>query len=289
MTIQNRYEFVYFFDVTNGNPNGDPDAGNMPRLDPESSKGLVTDVSLKRKIRNYIQLSEENSPGYDIYVQEKSVLNQQNQKAYDALEIKPEPKKLPKDQAKAKEVTDWMCANFFDVRAFGAVMTTEVNSGQVRGPLQLAFAKSIDPIIPLEISITRMAVTNEKDLEKERTMGRKQIVPYGLYRVHGFVSAKLAEKTGFSEGDLKKVWKALEMMFEHDHSAARGEMVGRSLIVFKHENALGNAPAHKLFERVTVERVNGEEGTPASAFSDYNINFNADGLEALGVEAKQYF
>ena len=191
MTIQNRYEFVYFFDVTNGNPNGDPDAGNMPRLDPESSKGLVTDVSLKRKIRNYIQLSEYSSPGYDIYVQEKSVLNQQNQKAYDALEIKPESKKLPKDQSKAKEVTDWMCANFFDVRAFGAVMTTEINSGQVRGPLQLAFAKSIDPIIPLEISITRMAVTNEKDLEKERTMGRKHIVPYGLYRVHGFVSSKL--------------------------------------------------------------------------------------------------
>lgn len=289
MTIQNRYEFVYFFDVTNGNPNGDPDAGNMPRLDPESSKGLVTDVSLKRKIRNYIQLSEENSSGYDIYVQEKSVLNLQNKKAYDALDIQHEKKKLPKDQAKAKEVTDWMCANFFDVRAFGAVMTTEVNSGQVRGPLQLAFAKSIDPIIPLEISITRMAVTNEKDLEKERTMGRKHIVPYGLYRVHGFVSAKLAEKTGFSDGDLKKVWKALEMMFEHDHSAARGEMVGRSLIVFKHENALGNAPAHKLFERVTVERVNGEEGTPALAFSDYKICFNADGLKSLGVEAKQYF
>lgn len=289
MTIKNRYEFVYFFDVTNGNPNGDPDAGNMPRLDPESSKGLVTDVSLKRKIRNYIQLTEENSSGYDIYVQEKSVLNQQNQKAYDALEIKPESKKLPKDQAKAKEVTDWMCANFFDIRAFGAVMTTEVNSGQVRGPLQLAFAKSIDPIIPLEISITRMAVTNEKDLEKERTMGRKHIVPYGLYRVHGFVSAKLAEKTGFSEGDLEKVWKALEMMFEHDHSAARGEMVGRCLIVFKHENPLGNTPAHKLFERVTVERINGEEGTPAAAFSDYKINFNEEGLDALGVEAKQYF
>ena len=194
MTIQNRYEFVYFFDVTNGNPNGDPDAGNMPRLDPESSKGLVTDVSLKRKIRNYIQLSEENSPGYDIYVQEKSVLNLQNKKAYDALGIQPEKKKLPKDQAKAKEVTDWMCANFFDIRAVGAVMTTEVNSGQVRGPLQLAFAKSIDPIIPLEVSITRMAVTKEEDLEKERTMGRKHIVPYGLYRVHGFVSAKLAEK-----------------------------------------------------------------------------------------------
>lgn len=289
MTIQNRYEFVYFFDVTNGNPNGDPDAGNMPRLDPESSKGLVTDVSLKRKIRNYIHLSEENSPGYDIYVQEKSVLNQQHQKAYDALEIKSESKKLPKDQAKAKEVTDWMCANFFDVRTFGAVMTTEVNSGQVRGPLQLAFAKSIDPIIPLEISITRMAVTNEKDLEKERTMGRKHIVPYGLYRVHGFVSAKLAEKTGFTEVDLKKVWKALEMMFEHDHSAARGEMVGRKLIVFKHDNALGNAPAHKLFERVTVERLKGEEGTPAAEFADYNIHFNEEGLEALGVEAQVIF
>lgn len=289
MTIQNRYEFVYFFDVTNGNPNGDPDAGNMPRLDPESSKGLVTDVSLKRKIRNYIQLSEEQTPGYDIYVQEKGVLNRQNQKAYDALEIKSESKKLPKEQEKAKAVTDWMCANFFDVRAFGAVMTTEVNSGQVRGPLQLAFAKSIDPIIPLEISITRMAVTNEKDLEKERTMGRKHIVPYGLYRVHGFVSAKLAEKTGFSSSDLEKVWKSLEMMFEHDHSAARGEMSARKLIVFKHDNALGSAPAHKLFERVTVERVNGEEGTPASEFKDYAIQLNKEGLKEMGVEAKEIF
>lgn len=289
MTIQNRYEFVYFFDVTNGNPNGDPDAGNMPRLDPESSRGLVTDVSLKRKIRNFIQLSEENTPGYDIYVQEKSVLNLQNKKAYDALEITPEAKKLPKDQQKAKEVTDWMCANFFDVRAFGAVMTTEVNSGQVRGPMQLAFAKSIDPIIPLEISITRMAVTNEKDLEKERTMGRKHIVPYGLYRVHGFISAKLAEKTGFSNSDLEKVWKSLEMMFEHDHSAARGEMSARKLIVFKHDNALGSAPAHKLFERVTVERVKGEVGTPASEFADYAIHFDKDGLASMGVEALEVF
>lgn len=288
MTIQNRYEFVYFFDVTNGNPNGDPDAGNMPRLDPESSKGLVTDVCLKRKIRNYIQITEEKSPGYDIYVQEKSVLNQQNQKAYDALEITSESKKLPKDQIKAKEVTDWMCANFFDVRTFGAVMTTEVNSGQVRGPLQLAFAKSIDPIIPLEISITRMAVTNEKDLEKERTMGRKHIVPYGLYRVHGFVSAKLAEKTGFSEVDLEKVWKALEMMFEHDHSAARGEMVARKLVVFKHKDALGNMPSHKLFERVTVERVSGEAGTPASGFDDYEIKLDKEGLEDKGVSTFEF-
>lgn len=289
MTIQNRYEFVYFFDVINGNPNGDPDAGNMPRLDPESSKGLVTDVSLKRKIRNYIQLSEENTAGYDIYVQEKSVLNRQNQKAYDAIGVKSESKKLPKEQEKAKQITDWMCANFFDVRTFGAVMTTEVNAGQVRGPLQLAFATSIDPIIPLEISITRMAVTHEKDLEKERTMGRKHIVPYGLYRVHGFVSAKLAEKTGFSDADLDKVWKSLEMMFEHDHSAARGEMSARKLIVFKHDNALGNTPAHKLFERVTVERVNGETGSPAGAFSDYQIHINGDDLDVLGVELKEIF
>ena len=289
MTIQNRYEFVYLFDVTNGNPNGDPDAGNMPRLDPESSKGLVTDVCLKRKIRNYIQLTEANTPGYDIYVQEKSVLNQQNQKAYDALGIEPEKKKLPKDQAKAKAVTDWMCKNFFDVRTFGAVMTTEVNSGQVRGPLQFAFAKSIDPIIPLEISITRMAVTNEKDLEKERTIGRKHIVPYALYRVHGFVSAKLAEKTGFSDDDLAKVWQALTMMFEHDHSAARGEMAARKLIVFKHNNALGNAPAHQLFKCVEIKRVEGEKGTPASAFEDYDIQVKQEGLDALGVEVREVF
>jgi CRISPR-associated protein Csd2 len=177
MSIQNRYEFVYLFDVTNGNPNGDPDAGNMPRLDPESSKGLVTDVCLKRKVRNFIEMTEADTQGYDIYVKEKSVLNNQNNKAYEAIGIKPESKKLPKDEVKAREITRWMCNNFFDVRTFGAVMTTEVNSGQVRGPVQLAFAKSIDPIIPLEVSITRMAVTNEKDLEKERTMGRNHIVP----------------------------------------------------------------------------------------------------------------
>ena len=289
MSLQNRYEFVYFFDVINGNPNGDPDAGNMPRLDPESSKGLVTDVSIKRKIRNYIQLTENNTPGYDIYVQEKGVLNQQNKKAYEALGIKPEKKKLPNDPQKAMEVTQWMCQNFFDVRAFGAVMTTEVNSGQVRGPMQLAFAKSVDPIIPLEVSITRMAVTNEKDLEKERTIGRKHIVPYGLYRMHGFISAKLAEKTGFSETDLEKIWQALEMMFEHDHSAARGEMSARKLIVFKHENALGNLPAHKLFDRVKVERIQGEAGTPASGFDDYQIVLDTEGLEASGVEVKTLF
>ena len=284
MSIKNRYEFVYFFDVTNGNPNGDPDAGNMPRLDPESSKGLVTDVCLKRKIRTFIEVAYENAPGYEIYVKEKSVLNLQNKRAYEALGVAPEAKKLPKDEAKAREITAWMCNNFFDIRSFGAVMTTEVNSGQVRGPVQLAFAQSLDPIVPLEISITRMAVTNEKDLEKERTMGRKHIVSYALYRVHGFISANLAAKTGFSDEDLQKLWQALQMMFEYDRSAARGEMAARKLIVFKHDSILGSQPAHKLFERVTVDRVNGESGSPAAAFSDYRININREGLQGVTIE-----
>lgn len=281
--IQNRYEFVYLFDVTNGNPNGDPDAGNMPRLDPESSKGLVTDVCLKRKIRNFIEMTESEQAGFDIYVKEKSILNLQNKKAYDALGITPESKKLPKDDAKAREVTAWMCANFFDVRTFGAVMTTEVNSGQVRGPVQFAFGKSIDPIVPLEISITRMAVTSEKESEAQgggnRTMGRKHIVPYGLYRAHGFVSANLAGKTGFSEDDLSKLWQSLMLMFDHDRSAARGEMAARHLVVFKHATALGNAPSHQLFERVTVERVNGESGSPAAQFSDYAVKVDGEVLK----------
>ena len=284
--IQNRYEFVYFFDVTNGNPNGDPDAGNMPRLDPESSKGLVTDVCLKRKIRNFIEVTCENAPGYEIYVKEKSVLNLQNKRAYEAIGIEPntKDKKLPNDEAKARAITAWMCNNFFDIRSFGAVMTTEVNSGQVRGPVQLAFAQSLDPIVPLEVSITRMAVTNEKDLEKERTMGRKYIVPYALYRMHGFISANLAAKTGFSDDDLTKLWQALTLMFEHDRSAARGEMAARKLIVFKHDSALGSQPAHKLFDAVKVERVNGESGTPASGFGDYNISVVSDGLNGVSVE-----
>lgn len=286
MSIQNRYEFVFFFDVTNGNPNGDPDAGNMPRLDPESSKGLVTDVCLKRKIRNFVEMANENQPGYEIYVKEKSVLNLQNKRAYEALGIEPntKEKKLPKDEAKARDITAWMCKNFFDIRTFGAVMTTEVNSGQVRGPVQLAFAQSIDPIVPLEVSITRMAVTNEKDLDKERTMGRKYIVPYALYRVHGFISANLAAKTGFSDEDLQQLWQALKLMFEHDRSAARGEMAARKLIVFKHDSALGNEPAHKLFDAVKVERIHGESGTPAAAFSDYAISVHKDGLSGVSVE-----
>ena len=286
MSIQNRYEFVYFFDVTNGNPNGDPDAGNMPRLDPESSKGLVTDVCLKRKIRNFIEVTCENAPGYEIYVKEKSILNLQNKRAYEAIGIEPntKDKKLPKDEAKARAITAWMCNNFFDIRSFGAVMTTEVNSGQVRGPVQLAFAQSLDPIVHLEVSITRMAVTNEKDLDKDRTMGRKHIVPYALYRMHGFISANLAAKTGFSDDDLAKLWQALTLMFEHDRSAARGEMAARKLIVFKHDSALGSQPAHKLFDAVKVERVNGESGTPASGFGDYKISVVSDGLNGVSVE-----
>lgn len=286
MSIQNRYEFVYFFDVTNGNPNGDPDAGNMPRLDPESSKGLVTDVCLKRKIRNFIEVTCENAPGYEIYVKEKSILNLQNKRAYEAIGIEPntKDKKLPKDEAKARAITAWMCNNFFDIRSFGAVMTTEVNSGQVRGPVQLAFAQSLDPIVPLEVSITRMAVTNEKDLDKERTMGRKHIVPYALYRMHGFISANLAAKTGFSDEDLQKLWQALQMMFEYDRSAARGEMTARKLIIFKHNSILGSQPAHKLFERVTVERVQGESGSPAAVFSDYRINVDREALQGITIE-----
>ncbi|GGY02309.1 type I-C CRISPR-associated protein Cas7/Csd2 [Litchfieldella qijiaojingensis] len=278
--IANRYEFVLLFDVTNGNPNGDPDAGNLPRLDPETNQGLVTDVCLKRKIRNYVALEKEKDAGYAIYMQEKSVLNNQHKKAYDALDIKPEAKKLPKDEAKARELTAWMCQNFYDVRTFGAVMTTEVNSGQVRGPVQMAFASSIDPVVPMEVSITRMAVTNERDLEKERTMGRKHIIPYGLYRAHGYVSAKLAERTSFSEDDLELLWRALVNMFEHDRSAARGEMSARKLIVFKHDHPMGNAPAHQLFDSVKVKRVEGEEDTPARHYSDYRVSIDAEALPA---------
>ncbi|MGY6277154.1 type I-C CRISPR-associated protein Cas7/Csd2 [Methylomonas sp. MgM2] len=269
-TINHRYEFVLLFDVKNGNPNGDPDAGNMPRLDPETNQGLVTDVCLKRKIRNYVELTQSDKQGYAIYMQEKAVLNDQHKKAYETLDIKITPKKLPKDHNEAKALTKFMCDSFFDVRTFGAVMSTEVNAGTVRGPVQLAFARSIDPVFPQEISITRMAVANEKDAEKERTMGRKFIVPYGLYRVHGFISAALAEKTGFTEDDLQLLWKALTEMFEHDHSAARGEMATRKLLIFKHQDKLGNAPAHKLFELVKINR-KGDEDKPPRDFGDYVV------------------
>lgn len=268
--IANRYEFVLLFDVENGNPNGDPDAGNMPRIDPETGHGLVTDVCLKRKIRNHVALCQEGKEGFKIYIQEKSVLNRTNEEAYLAYDLKPEAKKLPKKIEDALKVTGWMCKNFYDIRSFGAVMATEINCGQVRGPVQLAFAKSVEPIMQQEVSITRMAVTNEKDLDKERTMGRKYIVPYGLYVAHGFVSAPLAEKTGFSEDDLDMLWDALANMFEHDRSAARGLMSSRKLIIFKHDSKMGNAPAHKLFDLVQVKRAEGAAG-PARSFADYTV------------------
>lgn len=284
--ITHRYEFVYLFDITNGNPNGDPDAGNLPRLDPETNRGLVTDVCLKRKIRNFVNLEKESASGYAIYMQEKAILNQQHEKAWEAVGLKQDNKeaykKLPKDEAKAREITEWMCSNFFDVRTFGAVMTTGVNAGQVRGPIQLAFASSIDPVVPLEISITRMAVTTEKEAEAQsgdnRTMGRKHIIPYGLYRAHGFISAKLAERTGFSEEDLKLFWQALINMFEHDRSAARGEMAARKLIVFKHDCAMGNAPAHVLFETVKVQAVQGEGA--ARSYADYQVSIDQAAIPA---------
>lgn len=276
--IDKRYEFVLFFEVENGNPNGDPDAGNMPRIDPETSQGLVTDVCLKRKVRNYIDLVAADKDRFDIYVRENAILNVVNEAAYKAQGIKPETKKLPKDADQAKLITEYMCNRFFDIRAFGAVMTTEVNCGQVRGPVQFGFAKSIDAIVPQEVTITRMAVTNEKDAEKERTMGRKHIIPYALYRAEGYISAPLAQKTGFSKDDLELFWQALLNMFEHDHSAARGRMSSRMLVVFEHSSALGNAPAHKLFELVTVQRK--DETKPPRAFSDYTIEINYDAKPA---------
>ena len=270
--LDKRYEFVLFFEVENGNPNGDPDAGNMPRIDPETSHGLVTDVCLKRKVRNYVDLVQKDKNKFDIYVRENAVLNNTNGEAYKHLEIKPESKKLPKDADQAKAVVKYMCDRFYDIRAFGAVMTTEINCGQVRGPIQFSFAKSMDPIIPQEITITRMAVTNEKDAEKERTMGRKHIVPYALYRAEGYISASLAQKTGFSEYDLELFWDSLMNMYEHDHSAARGKMSSRKLIIFEHATELGNAPAHRLFELVTVSRK--DVIKPARAFADYSISID---------------
>jgi CRISPR-associated protein Csd2 len=292
--IEHRYDFVYLFDVANGNPNGDPDAGNLPRLDPETSQGLVTDVCLKRKVRNFVAMLKDDEPGYGIYMAERAILNLQHRRAYLALGIEPIAKKLPRDEAKAREITAWMCKNFFDIRAFGAVMTTEVNSGQVRGPIQLTFAHSVESVTPIEISLTRGAVTNERDAEKkDREMGRKHILPYGLYRTHGFISARLASDggkgTGFSTDDLELFWRALKEMFDHDRSSARGEMTARKLIVFEHQSDLGNAPAHALFERVEVKRrrrdgklqdceggaVNGtderEALPPARSFSDYAV------------------
>ncbi|AID44640.1 CRISPR-associated protein, Csd2 family [Candidatus Arthromitus sp. SFB-mouse-SU] len=277
MLLSKRYEFVILFDVENGNPNGDPDSGNMPRIDPETGHGIVTDVCIKRKIRNYIEVVEGERQGFDIYVKNGAVLNEQHRKAYEAFELKPENKKLPKDEKLAKELTGYMCKNFYDIRSFGAVMSNEVNCGQVRGPIQLNFGRSIDPIFSQDLTITRCAVTNMKDLEKGQTMGRKQIVPYALYRMEGYVSAHLAQKvTGFNEEDLNILWQAIINMFEYDRSASHGKMATRKLYVFEHETALGNAPSHKLFDLIEVERK--DKSKPSRHFNDYEISIDRDSL-----------
>ncbi len=360
--IQNRYDFVLLFDVQDGNPNGDPDAGNLPRLDPETGHGLVTDVCLKRKVRNYVGLEKSLADPYDIYVKEKAVLGHAHFAAFKKLGIKlgeESRKNITKQQAEKlqelglpeglaifeddedichlvvsavadkKEIKDWlkevdpskdlksllnetlkqaksrkptgeevakgreqMCKTYYDIRTFGAVLSlkTAPNCGQVRGPVQLTFSRSIEPIVPLEHSITRMAVATEAEAEKQqgdnRTMGRKFTVPYALYRCHGFISAPLAGQTGFSEQDLTVFWEALTNMFDHDRSAARGQMATRKLIVFKHESTMGNAPAHKLFERVKVERANGAAG-PARSFSDYVVKVEeSPKLEKITIEEK---
>lgn len=278
--IKNRYEFVILFDVENGNPNGDPDAGNMPRIDPETGYGLVTDVCLKRKIRNYVETAKEGESGYGIYIKDSVPLNRSDLEACKAVGVDEKKlKEAKKDDEKLdKKLRDFMCSNFYDIRTFGAVMTTFVkgalNCGQVRGPVQLGFARSIDPILPQEVTITRVAITTETDAEKKGTeMGRKYIVPYGLYRAEGYISANLARKTtGFSEDDLALLWQAILNMFELDRSAARGNMAVRELIVFKHDSELGNAPAYKLFDLVKVVRKDGV--TAPRAYSDYTVTLD---------------
>lgn len=278
--MQNRYEFVYLFDVKDGNPNGDPDAGNLPRVDAETGQGLVTDVCIKRKVRNYVGLVHGEEPPYEIYVKEKAVLNLQHERAYQALDIESGKRKAKgKDkQDEDRKLTQWMCQNFFDIRTFGAVMTTKINCGQVRGPVQFGMARSIDPIVAAEHAVTRCAVATEDEAKKQggdnRTMGRKFTVPYGLYRIHGYINPHLAEQTGFDHNgeDLKLLWNALTQLFENDRSAARGEMAPQALIVFKHDSKLGNAPAHKLLQRVTVSRKS--DDAPARSFDDYNVSID---------------
>ena len=291
--IKNRYDFVVLFDVENGNPNGDPDAGNMPRVDMESGYGIVTDVCLKRKIRNYVEMSKDEEPGYQIYIKDNIPLNRSDAKAFEYLKIdEKEIKSLKKTDPQLDiKIRDFMCHNFFDIRTFGAVMTTFVkanlNCGQIRGPVQLGFARSIDPILPQEITITRVAITTKSDAERKGTeMGRKYVVPYGLYRVEGYVSANLARKvTGFSEDDLELLWQAILNMFENDRSAARGKMAVRKLIIFKHESELGCAPAYKLFDAVKVVRKQGVE-VPRS-FLDYDIIMPADLPEGILLTSRE--
>ena len=298
MNLENRYDFVYLFDVKDGNPNGDPDAGNLPRVDAETGRGLITDVCLKRKVRNFVSLTNNEHPPYDIYIKEKAILNQVHEKAYEIIGANEEleedvadKKSKSKRKGSADSVNkarNWICQNFYDVRTFGAVMSTGINCGQVRGPVQITFARSIDPVVSQEHSITRMAVATKEEAEKQsgdnRTMGRKFTVPYGLYRCHGFISAHLAQQTGFSEDDLELLLQALESMFEHDRSAARGEMTTRGLYVFKHNNKLGNVPAHHLFERITASLK--DKTKPPREFGDYQISIDGENLPA-GVELTQ--
>jgi CRISPR-associated protein Csd2 len=292
MTLAHRYDFVLLFDVKDGNPNGDPDAGNLPRIDAETGHGLVTDVAIKRKVRNFVGIVKDCVPPFDIYIKEKAVLERTHRAAYAAIGATEElaedadAKGKKKRKGSADSVgaaRDWICKNFFDVRTFGAVMSTGVNCGQVRGPVQLTFARSVEPVVASEHSITRMAVATEAESEKQegdnRTMGRKHTVPYGLYRAHGFVSAFLAKQTGFGDDDLKLFWEALGQMFEHDRSAARGQMATRGLYVFEHAGELGNAHAHMLFDRLAVTRL-GDAATPARDFGAYSVMFDGKALES---------
>jgi CRISPR-associated protein Csd2 len=298
-SITKRFDFAYFFDVQDGNPNGDPDAGNLPRIDAETGMGLVTDVCLKRKVRNYVQITRDFKSPYDIFIREKGILNAKIEEAYVDLKINLEEapadpadgkKRNSKGEAQGGEVSKgrkYMCDRYFDIRTFGAVMSTGANAGQVRGPIQLVFARSVEPVVTLEHSITRMAVATETEAEKQggdnRTMGRKYTIPYGLYRAHGFISSHLAAQTGFSEEDLGLFWEALQNMFEHDRSAARGLMSARALVIFEHSTALGNKSAHELFERVTWKRKT--EG-PARAFADYEIDLDGQPIEELVTTVK---
>lgn len=272
--LTNRYDFVLLVDVKDGNPNGDPDAGNLPRIDAETGFGLITDVCIKRKVRNYVALIKNYEPPYDIYIRERAILNDQNARAYKALGQDVGGKK---DQQNIDDTRAWMCKNFYDVRTFGAVMSTAVNCGQVRGPVQLTFARSVDVINSQDFSITRCAVATQQENDKQkggnRTMGRKSIVPYGLYVAHGFISARLANQTYFGEDDLNLFWESLENMFENDRSAARGEMCTRGLYIFKHDSEMGNAPAHKLFELVKISKLTDD---PVRSFSDYKVEIEED-------------
>lgn len=285
--IRHRYDFVYLFDVTNGNPNGDPDIGNLPRIDPLTGLGLVTDVCLKRKIRNYVSMMHGDRSPFEIYLKDRAILNQQHQRARDALgnsDGGPDGSLWSSDSVEAAR--EWMCRNFYDVRTFGAVMSTGVNCGQVRGPVQITFARSVDPVELVEHAMFRTAVVTEAESERQRgvnrTLVRRAMVPYGLYRAHGFVSPHFAQQTGFSEADLELLWSALENLFEADRSASRGEMSAQGLYIFRHESRLGNAPAHALFRRIVVQRVN-PDTLPPRRYEDYEVRVDPQPLP-LGVE-----